>query len=196
VGDNGVFRRKKATAANKLARFLREVPSALVFSAAWGAFTDIFVSSLCAYDATTVADAHAALRFHELWILERSLEFEWHSVAAYHLSVLPGRFASGFNVTDWYKVVDADAWTRLQARRAALPPAGGKGKSTQGQTQQPAAAGPSRAAAAATKPAATTVCNNYNMGMCSGECGRLHACKRCKGNHRAVECTTKPKVSA
>ncbi|RSH92945.1 hypothetical protein EHS25_008391 [Saitozyma podzolica] len=155
VDGVAVFTSRKTTAGQSLAKFIRAIPNATVFAAAWGIFTDLVLHGLRAFDSSTVADAHSALRHHELWVLERSLDFTWESICAYHLDVAAERLAAGFRCEAWYKNVDADAWTRHQVRKAVHKAAAPSDSSRRAAATSSAGAGPSLPA----------ICNNFNMGI-------------------------------
>lgn len=66
TGDNGVpvLAKKKTSTKGALKSFLCDVPSAVVFSAAWG-----LLHGLSHHSPLALAEAHAALRHHEFWVL-------------------------------------------------------------------------------------------------------------------------------
>lgn len=154
---------RRAAGQALVQRFMKEIPTPVVFAAAWTVFTDLFLQGLRSYDAGAVCDAHAALQHHLLWMLERFVDFEWEGLCSYHIRVADERFAAGFSVNAWYKAVDVDLWTRLQVRRSA-PAALGPGS-------------PSRSSKAGGVP----ICNNFNLGLCKDTaCTRRHVCRVCK----------------
>ena len=170
--DPLVYKTSKSSSAHTLVKFQRG-PTPTVFAAAWGIFTDLMLHGLRAYDAQTVADAHSALRHHEFWVLERSKDFTWESICAYHLSVAAERLASGFRCELWYKNIDADLWVRLQQRKSAV---------THSAKHQASTATSSADKSRRLPPSSDQVCNNYNMGFCkSASCSRRHVCKTCEG---------------
>ncbi|GFZ43608.1 LOW QUALITY PROTEIN: hypothetical protein JCM24511_01328 [Saitozyma sp. JCM 24511] len=179
--DTLTLKSKSAKSGQTLAKFIKGIPNPVVFSAAWGIYTDLVLHGLRAYDSQTVADAHSALRHHEFWVLERSLDFTWESICAYHVAVATERSASGFQCETWYRNVDADLWTRHQVRRPAARAPDRSRKDT--------------ATAAASSSSGPPICNNYNMGVCrTSPCPRnfRHACKNCgKDGHRAADAECK-----
>jgi hypothetical protein len=181
VDGVAVFTARKATVGQTLAKFIRAIPNATVFAAAWGIFTDLVLHGLRAFDSATVADAHSALRHHELWVLECSMDFTWESICAYHLDVAAERLAAGFRCEAWYKNVDADAWTRHQVRKTAARTATASDTSRKGSA--------TAAATSSAGPSLPAICNNFNMGICkAGKCPRnfRHVCKVClKEGHPA-----------
>lgn len=92
------------------------------------------------------------------------------------------RSATGFDVQQWWRHVNADAWTRLQVKKQEL-----FAPSAQQQKAGPSNESRSKKAVAATS---SGVCNSYNMGFCKGF-HRPHVCRaRKKPSHRVFECKT------
>lgn len=176
-----MYKSAKASTSQTLVKYIKRLPTPTVFAAAWGILTDLMLHGLGAYDSQTVADAHSALRHHEFWVLERSKDFTWDSICAYHLAVCAERLASGFGCELWYHNVDADLWTRLQVRKtsfSSLHPSQRPLNPLAPPVKPPARRLEAASSSAGSK--ATQICNNYNLGTCRGECGRRHVCKTCE----------------